>query len=87
MITSPAAGGRYYADDLRQVTEVGVKHVMKLFGRHFFPAKTVPSTAAAVGATRSLAAIQRDNAIICDEEIIETRAHPPQGVEPATAAG
>jgi len=36
IITSPAAGGRYYADDLRQVTELGVSHVMKLFKRHFF---------------------------------------------------
>ena len=34
VITSPAAGGRYYADDLRSVTETGVQHVMRLFSRH-----------------------------------------------------
>jgi hypothetical protein len=35
VITSPAAGNLYYRDDLRQVTDVGVKHVMRLFSKHF----------------------------------------------------
>lgn len=31
IITSPSANGAYYRDDLRQVTELGVSHVMRLF--------------------------------------------------------
>ena len=38
VITSPASGGRYYADDLRQVTDIGVKHVMRLFTTHYIEA-------------------------------------------------
>jgi hypothetical protein len=34
VITSPAAGGSYYADDLREVTPLGVKHVMRMFRAH-----------------------------------------------------
>lgn len=34
VITSPAAAGRYYADDLREVTDLGVKHVMRIFRKH-----------------------------------------------------
>lgn len=69
-ITSPAAGGRYYADDLRQVTEVGVKHVMKIFSKHFFQSKQVAS----IEKTSSQweAAIRSDAGIICDEEVIES---------------
>ena len=36
IVTSPSTEGRYYADDLRQVNEVGVGHVMRLFRSHFF---------------------------------------------------
>jgi len=41
IITSPAAGGRYYADDLRQVTEIGVKHVMRVLLNTFFRIKVI----------------------------------------------
>ena len=34
VITSPLARGRYFAEDLRSVREVGVAHVMTLFFRH-----------------------------------------------------
>ena len=67
VITSPASGGRYYADDLRQVRDVGVKHVMKLFARHFLDSQ---------GGARTLAAapplaIPQEADIVCDEEVIE----------------
>ena len=34
IITSPAARGAYYGDDLRSVTPAGVDHVMRMFFRH-----------------------------------------------------
>jgi hypothetical protein len=68
VITSPAAGGRYYADDLRQVTETGVQHVMRLFDRHCLaPAAAAASTAA--GPDLSLH-LQGAADVVCDEETI-----------------
>lgn len=34
IITAPFSRGRYYAEDLRNVTEAGVEHVMRLFLQH-----------------------------------------------------
>lgn len=67
IITSPAAGGRYYADDLRQVTDVGVRHVMRMFSRHFIGDEPL---APAAGPAAPLA--RPDSAPLCDEEAIET---------------
>ena len=66
VITSPSAGCRYYADDLRQVTELGVKHVMRLFSRHFFE-----NTPAMQSNTATPYAMDNDEDIVCDEEVIE----------------
>jgi len=72
IITSPAAGGKYYADDLRQVTDLGVKHVMRVFGKHFLPVgaeNQVGSTPAVVSTSYP----PLDEAsVVCDEEVIET---------------
>ena len=65
VITSPAAGGRYYADDLRQVTEAGVRHVMRLFLQHFLGSGDTTPTAAAA------APLQNTSDVVCDEETIE----------------
>jgi hypothetical protein len=70
IITSPAAGGSYYADDLRQVTQVGVKHVMKLFGKHFFPHPGDLSGGDTPSPSLE-AAIRRDAEIVCDEDTID----------------
>lgn len=35
IITGPQAGARYYENDLRQVSDDGVAHVMKIFRRHY----------------------------------------------------
>lgn len=70
-ITSPASGSRYYADDLRQVTETGVKHVMKIFERHFFPKdKSLPRTFSTTQQMEE--SIKNDSSIVCDEEVIES---------------
>lgn len=66
IVTSPAAGGRYYADDLRQVTEAGVRHVMRMFSRHFLGGDH--AGAARLSGTLP-AQISAD--VVCDEETIE----------------
>lgn len=63
MITSPAAGGRYYADDLRQVSELGVRLVMKSFQRHFLEVNPTPRE-------RSVAPGSGGDGVVCDEEEI-----------------
>jgi len=66
IITSPSSGGRYYQDDLRQVTELGVRHVMRMFSRHF-----IENTPSAQICTAKQYAIDKDDEIVCDEEVIE----------------
>lgn len=69
IITSPAAGNRYYEDDLRQVTDVGVKHVMRVFGKHFFPNDNLISRNDSV--TTFVDSFHKETGIVCDEEVIE----------------
>lgn len=64
VITSPAAQGRYWADDLRQVTEAGVAHVMRLFTQH-----VLGGDARAAPALPAVAAPERSD-VVCDEETI-----------------
>jgi hypothetical protein len=64
VITSPAAQGRYWADDLRQVTEAGVRHVMRLFTQHVLGSGTSPAATPTV-------ASQAIGDVVCDEETIE----------------
>lgn len=66
VITSPAAQGRYWADDLRQVTEAGVRHVMRLFSLHVL-GTGLPDAPA----LPDVAALQRIGDVVCDEETIE----------------
>jgi len=69
IITSPTTGGRYYADDLRQVTETGVKHVMRLFSKHFFSMpKEMPSN---IARSSDVGVLKKEDDIVCDEELIE----------------
>lgn len=68
VITSPAAGSRYYADDLRQVTEAGVKHVMRLFSKHFMPSGSVALTPP--NREQDLKRAQLNSSVVCEEELI-----------------
>ncbi len=65
IITSPAAEGRYYADDLRQVNRLGVDHVMRVFARHFIDA---PGAQAHPGEAYVL---PRSDDVVCDEEDLQ----------------
>jgi hypothetical protein len=69
IITSPAAGGNYYADDLRQVTEQGVKHVMRVFSKHFLPATLAVKESGPV--VESIAPMESAFDVMCDEEVIQ----------------
>ena len=69
VITSPAAGGYYYADDLRQVTETGVKHVMRLFTKHFIQTGLKTQTTMKIQDIHSKPTQRVD--VVCDEETIE----------------
>jgi hypothetical protein len=71
IITSPAAGGGYYADDLRQVTETGVKHVMRVFGSHFFPQDGLSDRDGQADSRQDAVLRGGDADIVCDEEVIE----------------
>lgn len=80
IITSPHVAGRYYAEDRREVTAEGVKHVMGLFIRHFTDAETAPAPQAARAAEtpeetarRHNAEMERNMDILCDEAAIDNR--------------
>lgn len=70
IITSPAAGGSYYADDLRQIKEVGVRHVMRMFSKHFI-GEDVHGAPVNVGPQAVTMLNSKDEDIVCDEEVIE----------------
>jgi hypothetical protein len=75
IITGPQARGRYFADDLRSVTDEGVERVMGVFGRHFLgetasaPARARPTAAALSDADRER--LRELSEVICDEEALD----------------
>lgn len=70
IITSPASGGRYYADDLRQVTRLGVNHVMRIFSKHFI-SKSNETPIRITNQEDFGDSHGGDTDIVCDEEVIE----------------
>ena len=72
IVTGPFSRGRYFAEDLRSVTEAGVEHVMSLFFRHATttgglrkePASQAHDAPAPVGAIGMALEVQ------CDEELL-----------------
>lgn len=77
IITGPQARGRYFADDLRDVTPEGVAHVMEVFKRHFLDRNSAHSPieeTLETGARRKMAdAKEREEEfqVICDEEVLD----------------
>lgn len=67
IITSPASAGRYYADDLRQVTDIGVNHVMRMFTKHFLQQN---SDQYLIQSNQHIEILD-EIGIVCDEEEIE----------------
>ena len=69
IITSPSSEGRYYQDDFRDVTRIGVNHVMRVFKRHFIDGnETIDERPVALLTAMSSSAISQ---VVCDEEAIE----------------
>lgn len=71
IITGPHGKGRYYAPDLRSVTEAGVSHVMRVFMRHFTECnmENLPLSAPPLQTEPSngLPSIQKAVDAVCDE--------------------
>lgn len=75
IITGAFNRGRYYAQDLRSVTEEGVTHVMRLFLKHVYGiegALPAPPPAGQDAADRSSAAEDAVR-VICEEEALALR--------------
>lgn len=77
IITGPHARGRYYDDTLRDVTEAGVGHVMRLFLRHYVAPEALgaPSPVIADPAAEAAAAqhamLAEAAAVLCDEALLD----------------
>ena len=78
IIVGNHARGRYFADDLRFVTDEGVEHVMRLFMRHYGAQPTTPGGSAVPRQDLDLQKAERHTdmvrqiaAVICDEESLD----------------
>ncbi len=76
IITGPQARGRFYAEDLREVTEEGVSHVMSVFLRHAAGIESSPAPAATPQATEAGVAPEIAAWIetMCDEAMLDQPA-------------
>jgi hypothetical protein len=83
VITGNYARGAYYHEDLREVTELGVSHVMRLFMKHYAasarsaPVQPAPTPAEAEAearqqrAERAARKLEEVAAVICDEVALD----------------
>jgi len=69
IITSPANSGRYFQDDLRQVTDIGVNHVMRIFAKHFM-GDSLSDYKKDFDNSINENNLKSMNEIVCDEEVI-----------------
>ncbi|OJU12924.1 MAG: hypothetical protein BGN86_02450 [Caulobacterales bacterium 68-7] len=75
IITGAQAGGRFFAEDQRNVTTEGVAHVMDIFARAFLRAEAAPRLDHAAGPAltdEARAAYAQAADVVCDEEAIES---------------
>lgn len=67
VVTAPSTVGRYYADNMRAITEAGIRHVTRLFLAHAEGLETeAPIAALDVAREREVA-----GDVICDEEMLD----------------
>lgn len=71
IITGPQTQGRYFAPDLRQVTEEGVARVMAIFLRHTAGLEVSSSAPAPVKENTFLADLGRWVDVMCDETALD----------------
>ena len=76
IITGPQARGRFYAEDLREVTEEGVSHVMAVFLRHAAGVESTSAPAAKPQSTEAGVAPEIAAWIetMCDEAMLDQPA-------------
>lgn len=74
IITGSFNRGRYFAEDLRSVTDEGVNHVMSLFLRHFADAASAPAAPHEEGESNAAELVRLLN-VVCEEEALD-RADP-----------
>jgi hypothetical protein len=72
IVTGPQARGRFFAEDLREVTEEGVEHVMRVFLRHATEGEATDAAQAAVPAEDGFTAdTARWVETMCDEAMLD----------------
>jgi hypothetical protein len=71
VITGPFSRGRYYADDLRAVTEAGVDHVMRLFLAHATEGGGEPHAPPAAAHDDHFARLSQAVGVLCEEEALD----------------
>lgn len=75
IVTGPQARGRFFAEDLREVTEEGVEHVMRIFLRHATGGLAAPPDPApeAAAADAYDARVGEWVETLCDEALLDGR--------------
>jgi hypothetical protein len=71
LITSSAVSGRYFRDDLREVTPMGVSHVMRVFEKHYIYVDSKDVHSVKVDMQDTAKSICSEIGVVCDEEVIE----------------
>ena len=71
VVTSPAARGAYYQDDLREVTAEGVDHVMRLFFKHMIEEEALANAPAPEAKDDFLERAQKMADVLCEEASLD----------------
>lgn len=69
VITCPQNQLRYFEDDLRNVRDIGVQHVMRVFERHYLPNETHQFYRSAPPASVATDGVAE---VICDENLLDS---------------
>ncbi len=73
IVTGPQAGGRFFAEDLREVTEEGVEQVMRIFLRHA-AGETLPGAMSPIATEDAFdARVSAWVETLCDEALLDER--------------
>lgn len=79
IVTGNYTRGKYFAEDLRSVTDAGVEHVMKIFMRHFAEPNTGKKLPPRVLRRRGVGVAEFEEVesaleLICEEELLDQRS-------------
>ena len=84
IITSPAARGSYFAEDLRSVTEAGVDHVMRLFFQHSVASGAPLGKPEPQSETQAAPVSAKAVEVMCEEAMLDFAATPARTSEEAS---